>query len=155
MIEIIRHRSYGRRRDFLPQGGRHLLEDRTPVARFGLAEEAGRRIPGAVFPADQPAPLGRERQPDPDRDPQRTGKVGHSRIGADDQVHGRHQGGRVQAGSRAQVLIVDERGHREPPTQFAELLGAVTALQADELHPLDPGQSSNAESGNERSRSRG
>src|SRR5690242_8369920 len=49
--------------------------NRVPVAARRLAKESRRRVPRAVMPPEQPAPIGHERQEDPDRLSERAGKM--------------------------------------------------------------------------------
>jgi hypothetical protein len=51
-----------------------------------LTEQARRRIPGTVLASEQPAPIGNERQQDPDRLRQRAGEVGDRGVNRDHEI---------------------------------------------------------------------
>src|SRR5260370_40100765 len=52
----------------------HAVKDSVPVPRRCLTKEAHAGIPGTVLALEQPTPVRHERERDPDRNSQRTGK---------------------------------------------------------------------------------
>src|SRR5215468_10787059 len=85
--------------------GDDLGNDRTPLARGRLPEQARCRVPGAVGAIEQPAPIGREGQHQPHRPPHCTSQMADRGIDRDDQVElldDRHRVGEI-SDLRAQI----------------------------------------------------
>src|SRR5256885_321907 len=61
-------------------GRRNPLEDALPIAAARLPDQPHRRIPRAVLALSHPAPIGRERQRDPNGDPERSGEMSDRRV---------------------------------------------------------------------------
>src|SRR5215831_12182183 len=57
-----------------------------PIAERRLPEQSRARIPSAALARESPAPVGRERQQDPDRPSHRTRKMRDRGIDADDEI---------------------------------------------------------------------
>jgi len=80
------------RRDFPHQGvlvrehGRDLADYGSPIAARLLAEEPRRRIPRAVLALEEPAPIGNERQHDPNPLAHGAGEMGDRRVDGNDEV---------------------------------------------------------------------
>ena len=68
------------------QRGPNVRQNVFPAARFILPEQARGRIPGAVHPVEQPAPVRNERQQHPDRFRQRAGQMGYAGIDRNNKI---------------------------------------------------------------------
>ena len=66
-----------------------------PLARLALAKQPRTRVPGAVVAAEQPAPVRRMRQQDPDRFSQGAGKMRNARVDGYHEIELRYQRSRV------------------------------------------------------------
>ena len=70
------------------QGASYSLQHGLPVAEFRLPEEAHGGIPEAILAIQEPAPVGRKWQQDPNRNAKRASQMRSGVIDGDHQVHG-------------------------------------------------------------------
>ncbi len=104
-----------------------------PVTERGLAEQAGGRIPRAVFAVQQPAPIGIERQQQPHRLAQHRRQMGDRRVHRDDQIQVGDQCGGVGKIAQFAAVVGDVPAPlQNQPVGFPQLF-----LQADELQRAD------------------
>src|SRR5262249_21258241 len=104
---------------FVCEGTGHAVEDFTPLAHYGLAEEPQAGIPGGMVAVDHPAPVSRTAEGHPALDAECAGQVSDSGLGRDDQVEKAHDGGGVEevaAWFEAGDVMIDI-GDRKLPTE--------------------------------------
>ncbi|MBN3820301.1 hypothetical protein G3N57_28675, partial [Paraburkholderia sp. Se-20369] len=108
--------------------GADPLDDRRPLAAFRLAEQARARIPRRVVAIEQPAEIGRVRNHQRERPPERAGQVRDRRVDAHHAIHQRGQRGRIR-----EILerVADEADRRR--VEQRAILVAQHLLQA---HPF-------------------
>src|SRR5215471_7609457 len=71
------------------------LDDAIPVAERRLPKQSCRGIPPAALTRECPAPVGRERDKDPDRPPHCTREMRDRGIDGDDEIDEGNHGGRI------------------------------------------------------------
>src|SRR5262249_55081272 len=99
-----------------------------PIAERRLPEQSRARIPPAANARKRPAPVGRERQQDPDRPSHRTRKMRNTGIDADEAIDERHYG----RGSGEIVKLRADLHHARFARQQFGVFAAQLALNADE-----------------------
>src|SRR5262245_28808811 len=99
-----------------------------PIAEGWLPEQSRARIPPAAIARKRPAPVGRERQQDPDRPSHRTRKMRDRGIDADDEIDESDHGRRVGEIVKLRADLHHARFARQQLGVFAAQL----ALNADE-----------------------
>ena len=101
-------------------GTRDLVEHAAPIVRLGLAKQTGGGVPRRSIGAEQPTPVRCERQENPDRLRESTGKVGDGSIDGNHKVELLNDcGGRGEVGEARRKI-------NEPPSLLASRPGLQT-----------------------------
>ena len=108
---------------------RHLGKNILPIARAFLPKQAHGRIPGRVLPIAEPAPVRRQGQRQPDRNPQSACQMSDRGVHRNDQVQvGHHRGGFREV----RPLLDSHVRHGKALFQFRPLFGARSLLETHE-----------------------
>src|SRR5262245_27332997 len=103
-----------------------------PIAVSLLPEQPHSRIPGAVLPVEQPAPIGNILERNPRWASQRARQMGNRRVRGYDQVEMAHDRGGVDERVRSAVEVITQGFHRDAGGQVSQLTHAVMLLQTDQ-----------------------
>ena len=138
------------------QFGCHAFKDVRPVADASLTEKPRGGIPGTVVAAQEPAPVGREHQGDPDRHAQRAGEVRDGGVACHHEIEMPHDRGGIHEGPRRQCRADRRSRSREsglPPRRSARSPAPIAGSRA--FTPGTWASDSNRTRGSERPRSVG
>ena len=86
---------------------------------------------GVTSPVSHPAPVGYVPHCDPDRPPERPGKMRDRCVAGDHQIEADHDGRGIEEGALAAVEAGAQGLDRHPVGQSGKLIDAIVLLQAD------------------------